>query len=484
MPNTYRVTDPVTGVTLDLQGDSPPTEEELTGIFKQYEKPSEVPQRRGVEQFTGVGREVSPAMSMLTPEQKKEALLTGVKTTAAMAAGPVAGTMLESATAIPAITRLGTAIKSGGLGPSLNWYERVIGGGLSGLLSGAVESPENALVGAQIGVATPAAARVIRPFMAATAPTHAELGQAYKQEYKKIDELADRVQPGDFNALVDQLRNTSVANQFLPSEHTKVARALNIFEEQAELNQPVSVERIDKLRRRLNTAANSGNVNESQIATAMRQNVDDFVQRQVPEAQENLDRARDLYTKFSRSKVIENILRRAESSSKPRSEFIQDEFEKISRGEGKFGATKRQFSKEEQSLIDDIAKGRLDISALENVADIAAPMIGPRLTRNDLARLMTLGSGLGTTYQYFGPQVAFPLAAAVTGTGVTSRALANRLALMRAQRLGAMARTGGRAGEPLRPEMYPNFAALISANALAQPTDFASQSQAINALSQ
>ena len=38
---TYRVTDSVSGVTLDLTGDSPPTEQELQDIFRGYKPPEE-----------------------------------------------------------------------------------------------------------------------------------------------------------------------------------------------------------------------------------------------------------------------------------------------------------------------------------------------------------------------------------------------------------------------------------------------------------
>ena len=38
---TYRVTDSVSGVTLDLTGDSPPTEQELQSIFSSYKRPAE-----------------------------------------------------------------------------------------------------------------------------------------------------------------------------------------------------------------------------------------------------------------------------------------------------------------------------------------------------------------------------------------------------------------------------------------------------------
>ena len=50
---TFRVTDPNTGITLRLTGDSPPTEQELEQIFSQQESaiptPQVAPQQLGVQ---------------------------------------------------------------------------------------------------------------------------------------------------------------------------------------------------------------------------------------------------------------------------------------------------------------------------------------------------------------------------------------------------------------------------------------------------
>ena len=446
---------------------------------------SEIPQRRQIEQFTGVRGEVGPAMKMLSPEQKTEALKTGVQSTAAMMAGPLVGTALRSATTVPSIMRFGQAIESGGLAPSLNMFERLAGGGTSGLISGAVVSPEQATTGAAIGVATPAAARAIRPFLTPIARSQAELAQATQAEYQAVKDLNANVSPGSFGTLISTLEQSAKANQYLPSQHPKIAKAFDVFREQAALNEPVSIDRLDKLRQRVAKAINSSDFNEREIAKQMVGNIDAFIKKEAPQVVENLEKARDLYTQLSRSKPVERIIRRAQDSkTQSPSEVIQNEFGKISRGEGKFGAIKRQFTKEQQAVIDDIAKGRLDISALETTADWLAPSIGPRLTRNDLARLMAVGGGLGTTAQYFGPQVALPIAAAMGTTGVGARTLANRLAMVRAQQLAAMTRSGNQMVQRLRPDMLPQFAPVIGINALGPQTDFAAQSQALNALGQ
>lgn len=63
---TYRVTDPETGVTLKLTGDSPPTEAELEQIFSQYSQPSKSPQQAGIAQ---------PAQEMMPEQSLDESVL-------------------------------------------------------------------------------------------------------------------------------------------------------------------------------------------------------------------------------------------------------------------------------------------------------------------------------------------------------------------------------------------------------------------------
>lgn len=483
MPNTYRVTDPVTGVTLDLQGDSPPTEEELTGIFKQYEKPSEIPQRRGVEQFTGAGREVSPAMSMLTPEQKKEALKTGIQTTAGMVAGPIAGTLLRGATSVPSLVKFGSAIESGGLAPSLNWLQRLGGGAVSGGISGAVMG--DPITGAEIGMVTPTAARALRPILSPIGPTTADRFAQSQEKYQSVKDLNKSVTPETFNSLLGRLNQTANEFQYLPSMHPKVTRALGTFEEQAAKGEVVPIDRLDKLRQRLGQAVNSKDFDEREMAKKMIGEVDTFIQQQSPEAAQNLEKARELYTQVSRSKIVDRIISQAKASrSKEPSQFIQDSFRKIAEGEGKYAAVKRQFTPEQQKLIADIGNGSLSISALEKVGENLAPMIGPTISKNDLAKMIRLGSGYATLGTYVGPQVAGPIAAALTTTGLGSRALANRLAMVRAQRLGAMTRGNGLMAERFRPDLLPQFAPIIGINAMQPNVDFASQSAALNALDQ
>ena len=116
------------------------------------------PPRREV--FTGVGRDVGPAMAMLSPTQKREALALG----AGFMTGPALGAVTRAAgVALPAIQRvatpLATAFETGGMQTGLTRTTpaaarvatRVAGGAVPGAVTGAVISPEDAGTGAVIG---------------------------------------------------------------------------------------------------------------------------------------------------------------------------------------------------------------------------------------------------------------------------------------------------------------------------------------------
>lgn len=135
--------------------------------------PPEVPAPRR-EMFTSVGRDVGPAMALLSPTQKREALAFG----AGFLAGPAMGAVARTAgTALPAIQRvttpLATAFETGGIQTGLTKTTptaarvatRVAGGAVPGAITGAIISPEEAATGAAIGTGVallaPPVARIV-----------------------------------------------------------------------------------------------------------------------------------------------------------------------------------------------------------------------------------------------------------------------------------------------------------------------------------
>lgn len=69
---TYQVTDPQSGVSLELTGDSPPTEAELVELFAQYSKPQEPQKARNFEDdiFAGLPQDIIDRIKNEVPDQQ------------------------------------------------------------------------------------------------------------------------------------------------------------------------------------------------------------------------------------------------------------------------------------------------------------------------------------------------------------------------------------------------------------------------------
>ena len=117
---------------------------------------------------TGVGADVGPAMAMLSPEEKKQALQTGAGILAGMAAGPVLGAGAEMiGGAIPTLARftapLATALRTSGMESGLartaprtaQIAMRGVGGAAAGGVGAGVVNPEDVGFGMISGAAVP-----------------------------------------------------------------------------------------------------------------------------------------------------------------------------------------------------------------------------------------------------------------------------------------------------------------------------------------
>lgn len=466
--------------------------------------PSEIPVRRGPSLSDIGGRETSfrPQVEAtgMTPEQRQATVAGLIPLAASFAAGPVVGGAIRGIDAlaasaaglrggIPLVREFGRSVQSGGLAPGLSAPQRLFGAGTAGGVSTAVVNPEDVETGTAIGVLTPAAARVVRPFMRGRGPSTKEVAKAADAEYTAMRALDESFDPATFKNLQTSLVDAAKSAQYLPSKHTRIANAFNIFKEQAKVNQPVSIDRVDKLRKELAKAANSPDKEERDLAQALVTQLDAFVENAAPASAAHLTAGRDLVTRRSRSQIIDGILEKAKvaKNAEP-SEIIRNEFYKISRGSTpQYARKKRQFSAEEQAIIDDIAEGRASINALESFGAVFAP---PRVLRPNVrdiprtAAQLTGYGALGVVGQQTGnPLVAAGLAAMASGAGYTSRAMANRLAMMQANRFRAMAAAGGPIAQRATPELFPQFVPTVVGNALApEQVDFLAEQQRINQL--
>ena len=190
----YRVSDPNSGVTLELEGDSPPTEAELVEIFNQYQKPAAPAQPRAAAPEAAIPSRRLPAIgdvgdratgfrqqveeTGMTPQERQSAVRGFAGFTGSLLAGPVLGSLVRGAgTAFPVLQRfttpLATSLETGGFRTGMpattsrtaRAVTRATGGaGAAGGGALVVEpeaAPEAAVVGAVIPQVVPPVARVL-----------------------------------------------------------------------------------------------------------------------------------------------------------------------------------------------------------------------------------------------------------------------------------------------------------------------------------
>lgn len=436
-----------------------------------------------IDRATGFREQV--AQTGMTPEERAEAVRAGAQFTASMAAGPLLGGVIRAGTAIPGIramapeaTRIvnqfGRAVQSGGLGRDIPLLQRAVGAATAGAAGAAVADPEAIEEGAVMGLATPAIARVARPFMAAKAPTTKELKKASERAYANVEAAKADVGPERIAQLSYKVEDTLNRSGFNSVLHPKAQVAVNAFVEQAKTGQPITINQLDVLRRVAGRAAGSTSKDESRIGSALVRDIDDFIKEVAPEAvQRELLKARDLYARMNRSKVIERTIREATSGKGEPAVKIKEKFSKLANND----RAMRQFTEAEKDLIRKIGDGRFDISMLEGIGVLAAP---PRLSEIRGGSFRSITPGLGYAGAFTGGGGALG-AGLVAGTGYASRAAANRLALARAQNLRALAASGVRE-QPLRPETFLQAGPAFLGGGSPEEVDFLAEQERINQL--
>lgn len=388
------------------------------------------------DRATGFRQQV--AETGMTPEERQAAVAGLIPIAAGLAAGPIIATGMRAATAVPAFQRaapavenLARAVESGGLAPGLAAPTRIAGGAIAGGGAAALTEPEQAATGAAIGAAVPVAGRAGAALMRPRGPTTKEVKEASQAAYRAAEAAKADVAPEQFASLTYKMQDTLATSGFNPILHPKANVAVNAFVEQAKIGQPVTLNQLDVLRRVASRAAGSSSDDERRIGSRLVRDIDDFIAESTPEAAvRELEKARMLYAQMSRSKKIEALITRAGRSKQERSAAVRSQFQKIADDERKL----KQFMPAEQEVIKNLASGRYDIRMLEAMGTLAPPRI--RDLRTIPGAISTAGYGGLTTF------LGAPLAAAVGATGYGSRALANRLAQMQAERLAMMARGG------------------------------------------
>lgn len=425
---------------------------------------SEIPRRRGPsladigDRATGFREQV--AATGMTPEERQAAVRGLIPVAAGFAAGPVVAAGIRAASAAPAAATLARAVESGGLAKNLSVPMRVAGGGIAGGATTAVTQPEDIATGAAIGAITPGVARVARAVAMPKSVTSKQLKEQSQAAYQAAESIQADVSPSQFANLTYKLEETLGNSGFNPILHPKANVAVNAFVEQAKSGQPVTLNQLDTLRRVASRAAGSKSPDEQRIGSALVKDVDQFIGQNIETAAvQQIEKARDLWARMSRGRMIESIIKTAKRSSEEPATAIRKRFQRLADDERQLN----RFSEAEQDLIKSIGKGKIDVRMLESVGTLAPPRLRELRT---LPGMFTT-AGYGGLAQYLGPTKA----GVIGGLGFGSRALANRLAMMRAERLGATVRSGGPYEPRFAPEYAPQLAPVFGVNMLGEPSE-------------
>lgn len=425
--------------------------------------PSEIPKRLppislAGDRATGFRQQVEA--TGMTPEERQSAVRGLIPVAAGFAAGPVVAAGIRAASAAPAAATLARAVESGGLAKDLSVPMRVAGGGIAGGATTAVTEPEDVATGAAIGAITPGVARVARAVAMPKSVTSKQLKEQSQAAYQAAESIQADVSPSQFANLTYKLEQTLGSSGFNPILHPKANVAVNAFVEQAKSGQPVTLNQLDTLRRVASRAAGSKSPDEQRIGSALVKDVDQFIGQNIETAAvQQIEKARDLWARMSRGRMIESIIKTAKRSSEEPATAIRKRFQRLADDERQLN----RFSEAEQDLIKSIGKGKIDVRMLESVGTLAPPRLRELRT---LPGMFTT-AGYGGLAQYLGPTKA----GVIGGLGFGSRALANRLAMMRAERLGATVRSGGPYEPRFAPEYAPQLAPVFGVNMLGEPSE-------------
>lgn len=411
----------------------------------------------------------SPELNL---ERGAEGLKTALQIGAGFAAGPLIGGAVRGlGAAIPAIQRatapLATAIQSAGFRSGLpaeapgvaQAAMRVAGGATAGAGAGAISGgPEEAATGAAIGAVVPVAGRVISRMVPPKGPTTQDVRKAATTAYEEAERLGGEVSANAFTNLSYRLATKMDEGRFNPVLHPRMQRALETFTAEASQGVPVSLNRLDTLRRVAARAAGSSSVDEQRLGKLAVEEVDNFIRESMPEASvAALEKARNLYAKMSRGKEIERLITKASRSSQEPSIAIRKQFQRLADNERKL----KTFPAEEQALIKRIADGSMSISALETAGALAPPRVVDINSLQGAFRAAGYGGGFAINPVF---------TATFGGAGYASRAMANQLARAQAQQLAMQARTGA-AAAPFAPQTVPSIFPALGANAMAPESE-------------
>lgn len=264
----------------------------------------------------------------------------------------------------------------------------------NGLLGAGVGGTVAPLVGAGIQkVADTRAANLAIREAAKNAPTTEALRAEGQAAYKAIDDAGVQIRPDRVRAamgsIAEGLRSQGAgytgAEKVMPASRSIMEATSDVG---AQANS-VPFKELDIFRRYMGTAAraNPANQGDTRAATEAMGTLDDFIRNLSPDdvdagdvatLQEMLPKARDLWTRMSRSQTIDDAMEASEDYLSGSASGIRNQFARILRSP----ALSRGFSDAEKTAMRKVINGSIPQQALN-------------LLGGGMGQLATLGAGFG-----------------------------------------------------------------------------------------
>lgn len=349
---------------------------------------------------------------------------------------PVASTSAEIAGAVVnPVNRLlpVSGVARGAAGGAL--YGGLYGAGsgedAEGRLTGAAYG---AILGGGTGAATGAVGRMLGRTRANVPATSTQLKQQAGAAYRRAEDAGVIISRDSWRTFSDGVRNEMAKEGIDQALEPRALAALNRL---TEVDDHVTLEGAEILRRVLSRAADSPNRAERRLAMIMMEKLDDYIGNLQPgdilagpaqTAVASLKEARSLWSRASKSEIVERAVERARNRAGQYSisgleNSLRTEFRQIAQNE----RTMRRFSPAEREAVRRVAQG----TSLNNMLRLLGKFAptGP----------ISLGGAA-----YIGGILAGPLGAALAvGTGGAARIGARAMTGRAARVAGEVMRAGG-----------------------------------------
>ena len=286
------------------------------------------------------------------------------------------------------------------------------------------------------------------------APSTQQLYQQARATYKRIDQSGVNVAAPAYDRLLTDMTARLQLEGF--TDQAAIRSQLNKME--MFRGQDRSISSLDTTRSDISkTLLKSSDENVRRLGRVMADEIDDFINTatpadvtnaaMLPQVQQDLLRARDLWSKVSRSEQVEELVRRAKLSDQPFDTALRSEFRTLAKNERRFN----RFSPEERQFILRVVEGGPVAKALTELSEA--------LRLRSLGGFMYVGAGgaaLPVAQQAgFGadPSTAAAMIGGIAATRAGAQAAGNQLAQFRAAQAGRAMR--GYTPTPVYPIRLP-----------------------------